>query len=179
MCDTGYGNIMDFMQDKLGKSWIDFKSNRTVYIGKIKEVYIGLGNTESDYANMLTTIRREIDEFDSAQLKDELNNYFKVVKDEKVVFLFDEASEAINQGKFTLLDLQGLSTSLSSLGGKVWTIAIAHSFQSLVFRTTRKEGFAMDSITNPSTSLQKKQEKKIKFSSHPETILDSSLHISI
>ncbi|MBK7967321.1 MAG: hypothetical protein IPK10_19945 [Bacteroidetes bacterium] len=39
--------------------------------------------------------------------------------------MFDEASEAINQKKFTLLDLEGLSESLSSLGGKVWTIAIA------------------------------------------------------
>ncbi|MBK9689677.1 MAG: hypothetical protein IPO65_18835 [Saprospiraceae bacterium] len=55
----------------------------------------------------------------------ELKNYFRFVKDEKVVFLFDEASEAINQKKFTLLDLEGLSESLSSLGGKVWTIAIA------------------------------------------------------
>lgn len=49
----------------------------------------------------------------------------KVEKNEKVIFLFDEASEAINQKKFNLLDLEGVSESLSSLGGKVWTIAIA------------------------------------------------------
>ena len=34
-------------------------------------------------------------------------------------------SEAINQQKFTLLVLEGLCEALSSLGGKVWTIAIA------------------------------------------------------
>lgn len=125
MCDAAYSNISDFVQDKLGKSWSELKNNRTVYIGKIKEIHLSLGNTEADYNNILTTIRREIDEFSASRLKEELNNYFKAVKDEKVVFLFDEASEAINQKKFTLLDLEGLSESLSSLGGKVWTIAIA------------------------------------------------------
>ena len=58
-------------------------------------------------------------------MQEELTNYFSVAKDEKVVFLFDEASEAINQKKITVLDLQAISESLSSLGGKVWTIAIA------------------------------------------------------
>ncbi len=125
MCDAAYGNVSDFVQDKLGKSWSELKNNRTLYIGKIKEIHLSLGNSESDYNNILTTIRREIDEFSASKLREELNNYFKAVKDEKVVFLFDEASEAINQKKFTLLDLEGLSESLSSLGGKVWTIAIA------------------------------------------------------
>jgi hypothetical protein len=125
MCDASYSNPVDFVQDKLGQRWSDLKNNRTQYIGKIKEIHLSLGNTEADYNNMLTTIRREIDEFSASKLKDELNNYFKAVKDEKVVFMFDEASEAINQKKFTLLDLEGLSESLSSLGGKVWTIAIA------------------------------------------------------
>lgn len=125
MCDAAYSNANDFVQDKLGKSWNELKNNRTIYIGKIKEIHLSLGNSEADYNNILTTIRREIDEFSASKLKEELNNYFKAVKDEKVVFLFDEASEAINQKKFTLLDLEGLSESLSSLGGKVWTIAIA------------------------------------------------------
>ena len=125
MCDANYSNVNDFVHDKLGKSWSDLKNNRTVYIGKVKEIHVSLGNSEADYNNILTTIRREIDEFSASKLREELNNYFKAVKDEKVVFLFDEASEAINQKKFTLLDLEGLSESLSSLGGKVWTIAIA------------------------------------------------------
>jgi hypothetical protein len=125
MCDAAYSNVNDFVQDKLGKSWSDFKNNRTIYIGKIKDIYVGAGHSESDYNQILQTIRGEISEFSSSRLKDELNNYFRSVKDEKVVFLFDEASEAINQKKFTLLDLEGLSESLSSLAGKVWTIAIA------------------------------------------------------
>lgn len=125
MCDKGYTNTADFIRDKIGKSWGNIKSNRIIYIGTIKDIFLGLGNSEADYNSVLTTIRREIDEFSASKLRDELTNYFKAVKDEKVVFLFDEASEAINQKKFTLLDLEGLSESLSSLGGKVWTIAIA------------------------------------------------------
>lgn len=125
MCDANYNNVNDFVQDKLGKSWSEVKNNRIIYSIKIKEIYLSAGNSEADYNNILTTIRREIDEFSASRLKEELNNYFKAVTDEKVVFLFDEASEAINQKKFTLLDLEGLSESLSSLGGKVWTIAIA------------------------------------------------------
>ena len=42
-----------------------------------------------------------------------------------MVFVFDEASEAISQGKFKLADLQAISESLSSISKKVWTIAIA------------------------------------------------------
>lgn len=125
MCDAGYGNPVDFIQDKLGTAWTDIKNNRTLYIKKIKEVYSKGGNSEPDYVNILTTIRREIDEFSASKLKDELSNYFANVREEKIIFLFDEASEAINQRKFTLLDLEGLSESFSSLAGKVWTIAIA------------------------------------------------------
>ena len=42
-----------------------------------------------------------------------------------MIFTFDEASEAISQKKFTLLDLEGISEALSSISHKVWTIAIA------------------------------------------------------
>ena len=65
------------------------------------------------------------DQFSSTRLSEELSKYLQIVKDERVVFIFDEASEAIGQKKFTLLDLEGVSESLTSLGNKVWTIAIA------------------------------------------------------
>lgn len=125
MCNASYSNPNYFVQDKLGKQWSESKINVIAYSKIIKEIYIQLENSESDYNNILTTLRKETESFSAAKLKEELNNYFRFVKDEKVVFMFDEASEAINQKKFTLLDLEGLSESLSSLGGKVWTIAIA------------------------------------------------------
>ncbi len=118
-------NAENFIFEKINKDWNVLKSKMLEYAKAIKQIYINNGNSEDDYNNILETVRREIDEFDASKLRDELNNYLAINKEEKIVFLFDEASEAINQGKFTLLDLEGVSEALSSLGNKVWTIAIA------------------------------------------------------
>lgn len=125
MLSEGKTDIQDFVFDATGLDWNDIRTSSFKYAKAIKELYIKKGNTDADYDNLLTTIRRDIDQFSSSRLQEELTNYFSVVKDEKIVFLFDEASEAINQKKITVLDLQAISESLSSLGGKVWTIAIA------------------------------------------------------
>lgn len=118
-------NINDFVFQNINKNWIDLKSRLVEYAKAAKTIFIQKGNTESDYDNLITTIRRDIDQFSSSRLKEEINNYLQIEKNEKIIFLFDEASEAINQQKFDLLDLEGVSESLSSLGGKVWTMAIA------------------------------------------------------
>jgi len=118
-------NINDFILKHLNKNWDDLKTSIIQYAKAAKTIFLQNGNTESDYDNLITTIRRDIDRFSSTRLREELNNYLQLVQEEKVVFMFDEASEAIGQKKFTLLDLEGISESLSSLGGKVWTIAIA------------------------------------------------------
>lgn len=118
-------NIHDFIYQKLNKNWSEIKSRLVEYAKASKEIYLKNGNSESDYSNMLTTIRRDIDQFSASRLREELSNYRQVEKGEKIVFLFDEASEAINQNKFSLLDLEGISEALSALGGNVWTIAIA------------------------------------------------------
>lgn len=46
----------------------------------IKELYINLGNTESDYDNLMTTIRRDMDQFSASRLREELSNYLQVEK---------------------------------------------------------------------------------------------------
>lgn len=125
MINEKQSNIHDFIFQNLSKNWPDIKSRLIEYAKAAKAIYVQKGNTDSDYENLMTTIRREIDQFSPSRLRDELSIYLQIAKGEKVVFLFDEASEAINQKKFNLLDLEGISESLSSLGGKVWTIAIA------------------------------------------------------
>lgn len=118
-------NIHDFIFSNLNKNWSDIRTRLVEYAKASKELFLKKGNTESDYETIITTIRRDIDQFSASRLKDEIKNYIDISKNENIVFLFDEASEAINQQKFNLLDLEGISESLSSLGGKVWTIAIA------------------------------------------------------
>jgi hypothetical protein len=125
MLSNGTTHVHEFVRDQAGLEWNDIRTSNIKYIKSIKEIFIGSGNSEQDYNNLMTTIRRDIDQFSAARLREELSHYLQVEKNEKIVFLFDEASEAINQKKFNLLDLEGVSESLSSLGGKVWTIAIA------------------------------------------------------
>lgn len=125
MLNDSQMDIHDFIFSNLNKNWSDIRTRLVEYARASKEIFLKKGNTESDYENIITTIRRDIDQFSASRLKDEIKNYLDLSKNENIVFLFDEASEAINQQKFNLLDLEGISESLSSLGGKVWTIAIA------------------------------------------------------
>ena len=127
MLNEGFASIHDYIFQNLSKEWAGIKRQLVEYAKAAKNIYTSKGNSESDYQNIMTTVRRDIDQFSSSRFRDELKNYFSVVKDEKLVFIFDEASEAINQKKFTLLDLEGLSESLSDsdLLRKTWTIAIA------------------------------------------------------
>jgi hypothetical protein len=118
-------NIYDYINNAIGKNWGVLKTKMIEYANLVKQIYIQKGNSESDYNNLFTSILRDIDQFSASRLKEELSNYLEINKDEKIVFIFDEASEAILQKKYGLLDLEGISESLSILGGKVWTIAIA------------------------------------------------------
>lgn len=81
--------------------------------------------TTDDYDQAHKYLESQIENFSPAALKDELKNYLDKYPAESIVFIFDEASEAIAQKKFSLLDLEGISEALSSISKKVWTIAIA------------------------------------------------------
>lgn len=118
-------DVRDFVFEKLGSDWANFKTKLIEYAKAIKKIFLSSEGTESDYHNLLATVRREIDQFSAYKLKEEISHYLDQKKDERIVFLFDETSEALNQKKFTLLDLEGVSEALSALGGRVWTIAIA------------------------------------------------------
>ncbi|MBU2649683.1 MAG: BREX system P-loop protein BrxC, partial [Bacteroidetes bacterium] len=127
MLKEGFTDINDFIFQKLNKKWADAKRHLTEYSKEAKSIYLTGGNDENDYHNILVTIRRDMDHFDASRLRDELKTYFTIEKDIKLVFIFDESSEAINQKKFSLLDLEGISEALSDseLLRKTWTIAIA------------------------------------------------------
>lgn len=112
-------------KEVLGKEWDEIKkSNREIAkaMGRIHET---LDYSSEEYTRTLNVYTDEIKNFSSSKLKEKLEKYLNLNTGETVVFVFDEASEAISQKKFTLLDLEGISESLSSLGKKVWTIAIA------------------------------------------------------
>jgi hypothetical protein len=108
-----------------GKDWDVLKTSNRLVATVMHKVFSEMGYSEADYSDTKLVYSSAIEDFSASKLKLELEKYLKHKPDETLVFVFDEASEAISQKKFTLLDLEGISEALSSISNKVWTIAIA------------------------------------------------------
>jgi hypothetical protein len=108
-----------------GQEWDELKTSNRQVAWVMRKVFAEMGYSEADYADTQKVYSSAIEDFSASKLKAELEKYLKSKPDETLVFVFDEASEAISQKKFTLLDLEGISEALSSISNKVWTIAIA------------------------------------------------------
>lgn len=119
----------DFLKDKakelFGKEWSDIKESNREIAKAMRRVYMAMDYSEAEYEDTKNTYSAAIQNFSASKLKEILEKYLEKYPDETLVFIFDEASEAISQKKFTLLDLEGLSEALSSIAKRVWTIAIA------------------------------------------------------
>lgn len=125
MMQDSYTDVSKYVADKNGAKWSDVRKNIMSYHKVIKDIFLNKGNSDNDFNNIKDTIEKERDHYSAAKLKEELELFLSVKPDVEVVFLFDEASEAINQKKFTLLDLEGISEAFSAIKGRVWTMAIA------------------------------------------------------
>ncbi|MEA2073901.1 MAG: BREX system P-loop protein BrxC [Campylobacterota bacterium] len=114
-----------YAQELFNKEWSELKKSNKEVARAMRQVYAKMGYSDDEYNDTKKVYDNAIESFDANKLKEEIEKYLAKFKDETIVFIFDEASEAISQNKFNLLDLEGISESLSSLSGKVWTIAIA------------------------------------------------------
>jgi hypothetical protein len=108
-----------------GKDWDELKKSNRQVAKVMRSVFASMGYSEADYTDTYNVYIASISDFSASKFKVELEKYLTFKPDETLVFVFDEASEAISQKKFTLLDLEGISEVLSSINHKVWTIAIA------------------------------------------------------
>jgi len=108
-----------------GQDWDELKTSNRQVAKVMRAVFAEMGYSEADYADTQKIYSSAIEDFSASKFKTELEKYLEFRTDETLVFLFDEASEAISQKKFTLLDLEGISEALSSISSKAWTIAIA------------------------------------------------------
>lgn len=106
-------------------AWKQVRSSNSQIAKNMRHIFSEMGYSETDYNDTKKVFEEAIQSFSASKLKEALEKYIDFNKDEVIVFIFDEASEAISQKKFTLLDLEGLSEALSSISHKVWTIAIA------------------------------------------------------
>jgi hypothetical protein len=108
-----------------GKEWDELKTSNRQVAKVMRCVFAAMGYSEVEYNDTFAVYNAAISDFSASKFKSELEKYLTFKNDETLVFVFDEASEAISQKKFTLLDLEGISEALSSISHKVWTIAIA------------------------------------------------------
>lgn len=113
------------VQEQEVEPWQQLKKKSMKVPQVLKKALIGWKYSPEEYEETRTYLEKQIDSFDAATLRTELSNYLEQYPDKTIVFIFDEASEAIAQKKFNLLDLEGISEALSSIANKVWTIAIA------------------------------------------------------
>lgn len=120
-----YENFKTIVKRLEGRDWDELKTNKNEVPKIMRRVFYEMGHTEAVYNDTIKSYSADINTFSPSKLKEELEQYLKYETDETLVFVFDEASEGINQKKFTLSDLEGISEALSSVSDKVWTIAIA------------------------------------------------------
>lgn len=123
--DGDYPVFVDKVKEVTGEDWLELRRSSMRVASTIRKVMTAWKYTEVEYDQTINHLNSIINDFSAAKLKDELERYLEKFNDETIVFIFDEASEAISQHKFNLLDLEGLSESLSGISSKVWTVAIA------------------------------------------------------
>ena len=123
--DGDYLAFKEKVKEVTGEDWLVIRKSSMRVASTIRKVMTAWKYTEVEYDETINLLNSIINDFSAAKLKDELERYLEKFNDETIVFIFDEASEAISQHKFNLLDLEGLSESLSGISSKVWTVAIA------------------------------------------------------
>jgi len=122
--DDKYNAFLKTVKKIEGNDWAELRKNNMNVPRIIKKALTSEWFTEKEYDELRTYLNNLINDFSASKLKEELQNYLEK-NDEKIVFIFDEASEAISQKKYDLLDLEGLSEAMSGISSKVWTVAIA------------------------------------------------------
>ena len=125
LLDGKYQEFKDLVKKIEKNEWDELKKSNRHVAKVMRTIFAEMGYSDSDYEDTKNVYSAAIDDFSASKFKTELEKYLKFNSEQTLVFVFDEASEAISQKKFTLLDLEGISESLSSISNKVWTIAIA------------------------------------------------------
>lgn len=125
LLDGRYEELLQTVQANEGKSWHELKLNMTTSVKAFKKALLSMGYSEDDYDETRKLAVAHRKEYDATKLAEDLQRYLAIKSDIRIVFMIDEVSEAINQKKINLLDLEGFAEALAALKRRVWTIAIA------------------------------------------------------
>lgn len=131
-----------------GQDWDLLKTSNRQVARIMRRVFMEMGYSEAEYEDTQKVYSSAIEDFSANKFKTELTKYLKAQPDETLVFVFDEASEAISQKKFSLLDLEGISEALSSISNKVWTLAIAQEKLEMVINNANVNRSQLTKVTD-------------------------------
>lgn len=123
--DGELGDFKDRIKKNEGKEWSEVKKHSMRVPAAVGRALTNWKYTEDEFNKTREFLENEIESFSASKLKEKLKLYLDKFPYTKIVFIFDEASEAIAQDKIKLDDLEGVSEALSGIAQKVWTIAIA------------------------------------------------------
>lgn len=136
LMDGKFNLFEEKAKEIFGQDWNELKRSNKEIAKAMRRIFKALDYSDAEYEDTKQVYVESISNFDSDKFKTELEKYIRNNTNENIVFIFDETSEAISQGKFKIVDLQALSESLSSISQKVWTIAIAQQQLDLVISNT-------------------------------------------
>lgn len=123
--DGKYDAFCKAVEENTGKPWNEVKTMRSESSKAFRAAQLKLGYSEFDYEQTLTDFSDHINHYDATKLGEDLGKYLAIHQDEHLVFFLDEVSEAINQDRIRIDELEGMAEELYHFGNKVWTIAIA------------------------------------------------------
>ncbi|HBY56386.1 MAG TPA: BREX system P-loop protein BrxC [Candidatus Atribacteria bacterium] len=134
-----YSKYLENVKSLTGYEWKELRKNFINVPKTMRQVLVDSGYfSVDDYNVTKETLDNRIRSFNPDRLAEELNQYLVKFPDERIVFIIDELSEAINIEKINLLELEGISESLSSLPkSRVWTIAIAQEYLDQVINSVK------------------------------------------
>lgn len=135
--DGEYDIFKEAVKKIKGNDWDEIRKNRMA-VPKIVADVLKTSFPDKYNDESLKALEDRINHFNSDFLVEEIQKFLNINKTDRIVFIMDEVSEAINLEKIDFLDLQAVTESLSSIGaGKVWTIACAQEKLDDVIRNSK------------------------------------------
>ena len=130
MKTNAYDEFLDIAnqlsQEKIGTNWEKARNNKMYAPVIIEEAWARL-NQEIDVTESIDRIHDFIDTIDADQLVDELDAFLNMDNDyDRIMFIIDEVSEAIDKDHIELTELRGTAQHLSQdEESRYWFIATA------------------------------------------------------
>ncbi|MFW6389689.1 MAG: BREX system P-loop protein BrxC [Halanaerobiales bacterium] len=119
----------ELSQNKVGQDWDEVRNNKAYAPGILKQAWLAVSDENSeDIDRTIDRMHNLIENIDADELVGELDTFLEMEDNDydRIVFIVDEVSEAIDKNHIELSELRGTAQHLSQNGeGKYWFLATA------------------------------------------------------